>query len=185
MQSATISPFSSPFLRCLRGARLPHQENPELADRLRCGDWPGYHTFAPQGIGPLWALAGFAVGFSLLIVPWLLGGGGMGDVKMLAALGTWLGPLLVLVAFGWRSDPGRGRRDRHPDRSAPWTAASAHPAALSSPPARRRFGQQPSGHSAQRSAACCPSPCPSRSPPGWCLAGCCFVSSHWSLVISH
>jgi len=60
----------------------------------------GYHTVAPQGIGPLWALAGFAVGFSLLIVPWLLGGGGMGDVKMLAALGTWLGPLLVLVAFG-------------------------------------------------------------------------------------
>jgi prepilin peptidase CpaA len=60
----------------------------------------GYHTIAPQGIGPLWALAGFAVGFSLLIVPWLLGGGGMGDVKMLAALGTWLGPLMVLVAFG-------------------------------------------------------------------------------------
>jgi prepilin peptidase CpaA len=60
----------------------------------------GYHSFAPQGIGPLWALAGFAVGFSLLIVPWLLGGGGMGDVKMLAALGVWLGPLMVLVAFG-------------------------------------------------------------------------------------
>jgi prepilin peptidase CpaA len=60
----------------------------------------GYHTFAPHGIGPGWALAGFAVGFSLLIVPWLLGGGGMGDVKMLAALGTWLGPVMVLVAFG-------------------------------------------------------------------------------------
>jgi prepilin peptidase CpaA len=59
-----------------------------------------YHTIAPQGIGPLWALAGFAVGFSLLILPWLLGGGGMGDVKMLAALGIWLGPLLVLAAFG-------------------------------------------------------------------------------------
>jgi len=60
----------------------------------------GYHCLAPHGIGPLWALAGFAVGFSLLLLPWLLGGGGMGDVKMLAALGTWLGPLLVLVAFG-------------------------------------------------------------------------------------
>jgi prepilin peptidase CpaA len=60
----------------------------------------GYNSLAPHGIGPLWALAGFAVGFSLLIVPWLLGGGGMGDVKMLAALGTWLGPLMVLVAFG-------------------------------------------------------------------------------------
>jgi prepilin peptidase CpaA len=60
----------------------------------------GYHTFAPSGIGPLWALAGFALGFSLLIVPWLLGGGGMGDVKMLAALGTWLGPVMVFAAFG-------------------------------------------------------------------------------------
>jgi prepilin peptidase CpaA len=59
-----------------------------------------YNCFAPQGIGPLWALAGFAVGFSLLILPWLLGGGGMGDVKMLAALGTWLGPVMILVAFG-------------------------------------------------------------------------------------
>lgn len=59
-----------------------------------------YSVLAPQGIGPLWSLAGFAVGLSLLIVPWLLGGGGMGDVKMLAALGAWLGPLGVLVAFG-------------------------------------------------------------------------------------
>jgi len=59
-----------------------------------------YSLAAPQGIGPLWSLAGFAVGFSLLIVPWLLGGGGMGDVKMLAALGAWLGPLGVLIVFG-------------------------------------------------------------------------------------
>jgi prepilin peptidase CpaA len=59
-----------------------------------------YHTLAPHGIGPLLALAGFAVGFSLLLLPWLLGGGGMGDVKMLAALGAWLGPLGILIAFG-------------------------------------------------------------------------------------
>ena len=57
-----------------------------------------YHLLAPQGIG-LWALAGFAIGFGLLLLPWLLGGGGMGDVKMLAALGTWLGPLGILIAF--------------------------------------------------------------------------------------
>src|SRR5437764_10721173 len=59
-----------------------------------------YSTLAPHGIGLGWSLAGFFVGFSLLILPWLLGGGGMGDVKMLAALGAWLGPLGVLCTFG-------------------------------------------------------------------------------------
>jgi prepilin peptidase CpaA len=58
-----------------------------------------FHTFASTGWGPLVSLSGFAVGFSLLIIPWLLGGSGMGDVKLLAALGAWLGPRLILIAF--------------------------------------------------------------------------------------
>ena len=58
-----------------------------------------YHTVMPNGWGPLTSLTGFGVGFLLLLVPWLLGGGGMGDVKLLAALGTWLGPSMMLVAF--------------------------------------------------------------------------------------
>lgn len=59
-----------------------------------------FHAAAPSGSGVLWALGGFAVGFSLLLLPWLLGGGGMGDVKLLAALGVWLGPLTILIVFG-------------------------------------------------------------------------------------
>ena len=59
-----------------------------------------HSVLAPWGIGPLMSLAGLAVGFLLLLLPWLLGGGGMGDVKMLAALGAWLGPVGILVAFG-------------------------------------------------------------------------------------
>jgi prepilin peptidase CpaA len=58
-----------------------------------------FHTFTPDGIGPWWSLAGFAVGFVVLLLPWILGGGGMGDIKMLAALGCWLGPVWVLAAF--------------------------------------------------------------------------------------
>ncbi|MCE9548159.1 MAG: A24 family peptidase [Planctomycetia bacterium] len=58
-----------------------------------------FHTFMPGGWGLGVSLAGFAVGFSLLMLPWLFGGGGMGDVKLLAALGAWLGPKLMLVAF--------------------------------------------------------------------------------------
>ena len=58
-----------------------------------------YSSLAPAGVGPLLSLAGFAIGFSLLLLPWLLGGGGMGDVKLLAALGAWTGPLTILVIF--------------------------------------------------------------------------------------
>lgn len=58
-----------------------------------------YHTAAPHGMGILAALAGFGVGFVLLLLPALLGGGGMGDVKLLAALGAWLGWKSLLVAF--------------------------------------------------------------------------------------
>ena len=35
-----------------------------------------YHTLAPGGQGVLFALAGFAIGFGLLLLPWILGGGG-------------------------------------------------------------------------------------------------------------
>ena len=37
------------------------------------------------------AAAGFGLGFGMLFVLWLIGGGGAGDVKLMAALGTWLG----------------------------------------------------------------------------------------------
>jgi prepilin peptidase CpaA len=46
-----------------------------------------------------WSLLGFALGLCLLIVPFLLGGGGAGDVKLLAALGAWLGPKWLFIAF--------------------------------------------------------------------------------------
>jgi len=42
---------------------------------------------------------GLLTGFGLLIVPWLMHGMGAGDVKLLAAIGVWLGPLLTLYSF--------------------------------------------------------------------------------------
>jgi Flp pilus assembly protein protease CpaA len=45
------------------------------------------------------SLAGFATGFVLFFVMWQLGACGGGDVKFMAALGAWLGPLWFLSVF--------------------------------------------------------------------------------------
>ncbi len=42
---------------------------------------------------------GMWTGFGLLIVPWLMKGMGAGDVKLMAAIGVWMGPLLTLYSF--------------------------------------------------------------------------------------
>ena len=47
----------------------------------------------------LFALAGFATGFSILFVLWLMGSGGGGDVKFMGALGAWLGAAATLKVF--------------------------------------------------------------------------------------
>jgi prepilin peptidase CpaA len=45
----------------------------------------------------LWAsLLGFAAGFGILFVLWMIATAGGGDVKLMAALGTWLGWLMTL-----------------------------------------------------------------------------------------
>ena len=44
-------------------------------------------------------LLGLSMGFGLLIVPWLMHGMGAGDVKLMAAIGAWLGPWLTFLSF--------------------------------------------------------------------------------------
>lgn len=48
--------------------------------------------------GLLFALAGFLCGFVLFFVFWIFGICGGGDVKLVAAVGAWLGPRFVLGA---------------------------------------------------------------------------------------
>jgi prepilin peptidase CpaA len=48
------------------------------------------------GPGLLDALYGFGIGFGLLFVLWIIGGGGGGDVKLMGALAVWLGFDLTL-----------------------------------------------------------------------------------------
>jgi prepilin peptidase CpaA len=44
-------------------------------------------------------LLGLLIGFAVLIVPWLMHGMGAGDVKLMMAIGVWLGPWLTLISF--------------------------------------------------------------------------------------
>lgn len=53
--------------------------------------------FGWSGVGN--AVLGILVGLGVLIVPWLMGGMGAGDVKLMAAIGAWFGPWMTLVAF--------------------------------------------------------------------------------------
>jgi prepilin peptidase CpaA len=52
-----------------------------------------------SGVGPAAALLGFALGLLLMMPGYMLGATGAGDVKLMAAVGTILGPALVVPAF--------------------------------------------------------------------------------------
>ena len=45
------------------------------------------------------SLLGFGLGFAIFFLPFLLGGGGAGDLKLVAALGAWLGWFHLLLAL--------------------------------------------------------------------------------------
>jgi prepilin peptidase CpaA len=49
---------------------------------------------------------GMLLGFAFLILPYLLGGMGAGDVKALAALGAWVGPQLTAFLFCYMAIAG-------------------------------------------------------------------------------
>lgn len=71
---------------------------------LRSGRLPNWLTLGSAGVGMLfhllsggitegaWSSAGFALGGLLFFPLFALGGLGAGDVKLLAAIGAWLGP---------------------------------------------------------------------------------------------
>ncbi len=60
--------------------------------------------FAAQGLYFGWSgvnvgLCGLLTGFGLLIIPWLMHGMGAGDVKLMAAIGVWVGPMMAFYSF--------------------------------------------------------------------------------------
>jgi prepilin peptidase CpaA len=58
-----------------------------------------YHTATTGLEGILFSGAGFLVGLAVLFIPFVLGGMGAGDVKLLAAVGALAGTSFVLSTF--------------------------------------------------------------------------------------
>jgi prepilin peptidase CpaA len=58
-----------------------------------------YFSLARGYDGFLFSLSGALTGFALLFIPYVIGGSGAGDVKLMAAVGSFLGPKGVFVVF--------------------------------------------------------------------------------------
>lgn len=58
-----------------------------------------YYSVLYGYAGTLFSLAGLGMGILLLLVPYLLGGLGGGDVKLMGMVGAFLGPKAVFSAF--------------------------------------------------------------------------------------
>ena len=66
----------------------------------------GYNLISQGLPGLVAGFEGMLLGFAFLIIPYLLGGTGAGDVKALAALGAWLGPELTIFFFCYMAIAG-------------------------------------------------------------------------------
>lgn len=66
----------------------------------------GYHLITGGLSGFVFALLGTFVGFAVLFIPYLFGGMGAGDVKLMAAIGSLLGPWDVLFATAYTAIVG-------------------------------------------------------------------------------
>jgi len=77
----------------LRHRRIPNLLTVPAAICALC-----FHT-AVGGItdGTLFSLKGLLIGIALLLIPFLLGGMGGGDVKLFGGLGAWLGVRSVII----------------------------------------------------------------------------------------
>lgn len=85
----------------LRSRRIPNWlVLPFMAGGFAVSAWT-------QGaVGLLHSLEGFALGAVLYGVLYLLGGMGMGDLKLCAAIGAWIGPHQLLLALVFTSIVG-------------------------------------------------------------------------------
>ncbi|MFA4885895.1 MAG: A24 family peptidase [Desulfotomaculaceae bacterium] len=58
-----------------------------------------YHIYTAGFNGGYFSLKGLLIGMALLLVPYLMGGIGAGDVKFLGVIGALKGPVFIFTAF--------------------------------------------------------------------------------------
>jgi prepilin peptidase CpaA len=83
--------------------RVPNWLNAALAAAGLATQTLAFGWYVPREAGLsgglAWGLLGLLVGTGVLILPWAMHGMGAGDVKLMAAIGCWLGPWLTLLSF--------------------------------------------------------------------------------------
>lgn len=94
-----ITFFASLFflIICATDTLLGKIPNLATLSLLLVGLWFNFRSNGLSGLAL--SMAGLLTGLALLIVPYLMGGMGAGDIKALAALGALLGPGPVLQVF--------------------------------------------------------------------------------------
>ena len=98
--------FGSSFLFLICVTDTFYTKIPNLANLVLMLASIAFHCHSAGLSGFLFSLEGLLLGLALLIVPYLLGGMGAGDVKALAALGALLGPGQIFQVFLYASVVG-------------------------------------------------------------------------------
>jgi len=73
---------------------------------IACGLLKGF--FITGGVTPLQSLQGLACGFAIALALHALGGTGLGDVKLIAGIGAWVGPAAILLVLAAAAVVGMG-----------------------------------------------------------------------------
>jgi prepilin peptidase CpaA len=91
--------FLSPFLAAAAAIDLRTQRIPNILTLPLILIALVYHGISSGTSGLLFSLAGLGAGIGLLLFPYLMGGMGAGDAKLLGAVGAFVGARGVFIAF--------------------------------------------------------------------------------------